>query len=445
MFLFLVAFSIAIAWSVAQSKRTGEEWAKTAKRLRLRYTPGGVFSTPTINGTLNGCHVTASIVRKGGGKNRRRYTVCRAEYPKALGIGLRLTREGFLSGVAKMFGAEDIEVGDARFDDDVRVQARSERRLLEFLTPARRLRIHRFLMSHRRAVIGDAHLTDEKFGVIRGSQTLSRHIEMIADLAWFLTGDREEDVPVARAIEARSRGDLERALAELQRNEEVRAEAETQRTSQQSQPPPVKVTLEPAEEKAMRGEILQLIGREDEAAKAFEEAVEIAPDDEELQVWLAELDASRQAPPTDVTGAVAVEDSSNQPAVAEHAAIDVATMCGDLFAAGYSSFESGKRFDSQYKGKTIQWAGVLRSLDSFSYDYVLGNEAGTKAVLEVHKVETGFIGSGEVSAIVRLPPESREDLRNRIGERLEFTGELLKLDGLMKNVYVASGQVSGTD
>jgi hypothetical protein len=59
----------------------------------------------------------------------------------------------------------------------------------------------------------------------------------------------------------------------------------------------------------------------------------------------------------------------------------------------------------------------------------------------VHKVEGSLTGDGVVKAVVQLPIDT-VGLDQRIGERVAFSGELTKVDGLMRKIFLADGQAS---
>ena len=114
-------------------------------------------------------------------------------------------------------------------------------------------------------------------------------------------------------------------------------------------------------------------------------------------------------------------------------------MCDTLFDTKNSSFDAKRLFEKRYQGKRIEWQGTLRSAESFSYDMVLGSDPGTKGVFEIYELPSTLYGERTVLAMVRLPAEAAETLKDRVGETFTFQGELLKVDGFMRNVFVTDG------
>jgi hypothetical protein len=91
-------------------------WGAFAARYSLQ------FERPRlrVHGTLEGSRVDVRLV--GGAVPR---TLLRVRFPNPLGLGL-LIRKGWVPGLAKFFGAQDIELGDAPFDQAFIVKGNPE-------------------------------------------------------------------------------------------------------------------------------------------------------------------------------------------------------------------------------------------------------------------------------------------------------------------------------
>ncbi len=79
----------------------------------------------------------------------------------------------------------------------------------------------------------------------------------------------------------------------------------------------------------------------------------------------------------------------------------------------------------------------MRSVRDYSTDYDFGSEAGVKAVITVAEVQHDLYGNSTIDAVVQFPAGTaleRDDV-------VTFTGRLLKVDPLMRNIYVANGEL----
>jgi len=455
-FMFMTIAGVVVAIIVIASQyqnKTKEAWAEAASRLGFRYAPGSWTSSASICGLRNGISVTVDTVSRGSGNSRTTYTRYRARYPKRLGLGLKLTREGFFSGVGKFFGSQDIEVGDTMFDQDVMVKGASATRVREFLTPARRRRIHRFLTSYKGGVIDDEEVRWERAGMERDPFTIVGTVSALVELALSVTREREEDASLTRAMAAQDEGDADEAYSILSESilrrrpampgpvpiavkkverypEPVPADPAPAEPALSETPVCESTTPEPesesssaAEERLLQGELLYMAGRRDEARQAFEDVRRDTPGDPEAEAWLERIGGEHPAP-------------ASEPVAAGP---DAASVCEELFAEGKLSSEVSRLFEERYAGCTVEWSGTLQKSSRYSYDFVLGDGPGIKAVVEIHQMSAGLYGDRKISAVVQLPEGAEADLQGRVGDVVCFRGKLLKVDGLMRNLYVSEG------
>ncbi|MEC7525949.1 MAG: hypothetical protein VYE22_39070 [Myxococcota bacterium] len=84
-----------------------------------------------MSGRVEGVHVEVDAQLRG----TRRVTVFTVRFDRALGVGLKLTREGALHGIGKLFGMVDIETGDPAFDDRFVVKGQPADAVRALLTP----------------------------------------------------------------------------------------------------------------------------------------------------------------------------------------------------------------------------------------------------------------------------------------------------------------------
>ena len=111
-----------------------------------------------------------------------------------------------------------------------------------------------------------------------------------------------------------------------------------------------------------------------------------------------------------------------------------------MFSPSNTSLDANRLFEDQYEGRVVSWSGKLRSVEPFTYNYVFGWSPATKVVLEVSEVESSLYGEKTVLAIVQLPKEGVDPLQERIGQTIQVEGQLLRVDGFMRNVYLANGK-----
>ena len=102
-----------IIWSVVHQKKVRENWLQVQ----------GATNRPVIQGWLGQVYVTLNTVVRGSGKNRSTYTQYHVGINAPMPQGLSLTKEGFFSKVGKVFGGQDVQIGDRAIDDAFIIKA----------------------------------------------------------------------------------------------------------------------------------------------------------------------------------------------------------------------------------------------------------------------------------------------------------------------------------
>jgi hypothetical protein len=143
---------------------------------------------------------------------------------------------------------------------------------------------------------------------------------------------------------------------------------------------------------------------------------------------------------------VAASDTSPQtapsaaPARVKVDALSAAAVCESLFKDSPASIEATRRFDEQFKGKTVHWTGTLKWVDSAAFEPSYGFDTVARAIIEIGS--TGPTpGASPVRAFVRLPDGLPAGLREKAGTQVAFTGRLVGLDAFARNIYVDGGAV----
>lgn len=201
---FLAVVVIAVfAFGAARARRaaTNGSWAVVAQQLGLSFKPAAWNASPRLAGELEGYPLSVDFHKRGAGQSRTTWTRFKLGVPP-LPAGLELRREGFLSGIARAFGAGDIEVGDDTFDRKILVKGHDAAAIRDFLTPARRHCILRFLDTHSRAVIDSQAISWSTRGRISESSRLLSTVREMLRLARSLAAaePQSESSPVDEKV-----------------------------------------------------------------------------------------------------------------------------------------------------------------------------------------------------------------------------------------------------
>lgn len=425
--LILVAvLAIALPLGFAHWRAVNQAWESAAGELNLSYTPAAFLKSRRMAGNLQGFSVVVDTYTQSSGKHSKTYTRFRVSYPASLNIGLRLTREGMLTSVAKFFGAQDIELGDATFDGSVVVKGRDASRVRDFLTPPRRMRIQRFLTNHHSGVIDDHAIQWHRQGMVAKQQLLVSTVQTMVRIAWHLSGEREEDGRLQAAMQLQDEGRPDEALKAIEATV-VRVESANTSPTAESGANGGFLT-EPVEERLLQAELQYLSGDRQAAHNSFEKLRNASPDDKEIENWVEFTES-------------AAEHSLHKQT--ENALdLGVKPFCDRLFANAASSYEVSRLFEENYQGREVTWSGELQKVERNYSSFIFEHSDGMKATLKIDERPSPYYGTHNVLAVVHVPDAVGESLRDRTGEVVVITGTLVKADGLMRNVYLDYGRVA---
>ena len=421
-FVAVVIIAAAVLVAYQREQRVDEAWGDAARQLGMDYEQksGGFFSFGTkpgrlITGTTHGVTMQVDVIRKGSGNNQSSYTRYRAGYP-SLGLGLSVTQTGLFRRIMKAFGAQDIEIGDAEFDDAFIIKGTDPGRVAAFFDPSKTMAVHRLLTDYSDATVGDAQIMLEQRGVQRKPDVLTSLVRRLVSVASLFTGAGRSGVAMNEALDRQRRGDLAHA-AELLRKAATTAKDDV-------------------ELRRLEGEALYSSGRYNEATEVFARLENDLPADPWATQWRQRAQSrSRLPPPPSPPKAL-------PPAFeAPDTILSAGVVADEIFDPTKLSFESTEAFEDRFEGKRVRWSGVLQRSSSYTTDLDFGRGPGVKAVFEVHRLTVDLFGGRDVDAVVQLPADAEDVLRNGRDEIFTFEGTLVKVDALMRNLFLENGRL----
>ncbi len=106
-----------------------EIWRQLCREAGGQFVDGGFFRGSKAILSHGEWDFTLDTYSKGSSENRRTYTRMRAPYVNRDGFRFEIYRGGLFSGLGKMLGMQDVEVGFPGFDQDFVIKGNSESRL----------------------------------------------------------------------------------------------------------------------------------------------------------------------------------------------------------------------------------------------------------------------------------------------------------------------------
>jgi len=111
-----------------------EIWSQLSREIGADYEEGGFFNTGKMVLSHREWEITLDTYAVHTGKSTIIYTRMRAPYVNRDGFRFNIYRKNIFSGIGKMLGKQDVEVGDSFFDDQFIIQGEPEHLVRSLLT-----------------------------------------------------------------------------------------------------------------------------------------------------------------------------------------------------------------------------------------------------------------------------------------------------------------------
>jgi len=106
-----------------------EIWQQLSEDINGRFVEGGVWKVDKVEASHAEWTVTLDTYTVSTGKTVVIFTRMRAPYVNPDGFRFTIYRRGFFSGMGKMLGMQDVEVGFQEFDNDFVIKGNDESKL----------------------------------------------------------------------------------------------------------------------------------------------------------------------------------------------------------------------------------------------------------------------------------------------------------------------------
>ena len=106
-----------------------EIWRQLSEEMNARFVEGGAWKADKVQATHGEWTVTLDTYTVSTGKTVIIFTRMRAPYVNPDGFRFTIYRRGLFSGVGKLLGMQDVEVGYEEFDEDFIIKGSDEGKL----------------------------------------------------------------------------------------------------------------------------------------------------------------------------------------------------------------------------------------------------------------------------------------------------------------------------
>lgn len=129
----LVAVIVIIGYSNSRSKRAA--WGELASQTGLNFVAGNFLGKPSVvSGIYRGHSLALDTFSRGGGEDRTTYTRIVLGLKNPTQLTLSISEEGVGSKLKKLFGAQEILVGDEAIDAKFFIKGSPEMAVQRLLT-----------------------------------------------------------------------------------------------------------------------------------------------------------------------------------------------------------------------------------------------------------------------------------------------------------------------
>lgn len=111
-----------------------EVWSQLSNELGAEFSESGFFKNGKVILDYNNWEITLDTYTVHTGKTNITYTRMRAPYVNRDGFHFTIYRKSVFSWLGKMFGKQDIELGDTFFDEDFIIQGEPESSVIKLFS-----------------------------------------------------------------------------------------------------------------------------------------------------------------------------------------------------------------------------------------------------------------------------------------------------------------------
>lgn len=139
------------------------------------------------------------------------------------------------------------------------------------------------------------------------------------------------------------------------------------------------------------------------------------------------------------------EPVSRSPALQPDPTLLPEELADELFGDGAPGFEIKRRFEEQFEGCDVTWSGRLVRSSSYHTDTVYGRGPAVRAHFEICEILDNLGTARQVEAVVSLPLELDEVLRDERDQTFRFSGRVIQVDVYQRRLFLGQARLEDAD
>ncbi len=407
---------VGLAIWYVRVKKVTEAWDAAAQQMNFQRVGVTLTSAGTIVGERQGVRLTIGRHTKRRSNRSEVFVRYFAEFP-ALGPPVELTKQHAFSFVNRVFGQDDVLIGDPGFDERVVIDTNVPEAVNAFLSPSRKMAILNLFENNSDAKVTERSLTVDVRDAHSSVEQMVSMSRWAIDFSLFLSAPNDVDI----ALQNQANGNLGQAVEQLH---EINAAPGPEGPNSFTQ--------------LLEAEGHMAMGNGAAAAEILDQ-MDVTANNE--AAGLREVAHRHPQPPLPPTSHAApvqanVEAPAEPAAAAPGINLDQAAVIADLFSSHRTGYEVEEHFLDNYVGHQVTWSGPVTRSMTYRFDSDFEGE-GLKVNIELGTLDNGQLISNTITAVVQL--EDHNEVER--DEHITIYGTLHRVDRYMRNIYVREAEI----
>lgn len=113
---------------------TEEKWLQFSREIDAKYVQGGLFKSSHVKVNIDNWTIVLDTQLIATGRTRTTHTRIRARFVNIAGFYFRIYKNGIFNKICKLFGMQDILIGDIIFDDKFIIKGNDEQKIKQLFS-----------------------------------------------------------------------------------------------------------------------------------------------------------------------------------------------------------------------------------------------------------------------------------------------------------------------
>ncbi|QXM05141.1 DUF3137 domain-containing protein [Crassaminicella indica] len=113
---------------------TEEKWIQFSREIDGKYVEGGLFKSSQVKANISNWRIVLDTQLIATGRTRTTHTRIRARFVNISGFTFKIHKNGLFSKIGRLFGMQNILIGDSIFDDKFIIKGNDEQKVKQLFS-----------------------------------------------------------------------------------------------------------------------------------------------------------------------------------------------------------------------------------------------------------------------------------------------------------------------